>query len=169
MANINETPKAELAKMEVAEEAARPVTNDERRAMTEAQRKYFEALEARRNGGGNVLVKKQTLLDTSELSAKNPDIHYRWANTSNREKMEQRVNEGYVTVPEEEGGRRLGEMVLMAIPREVADARKAEYQRMTRERLGQFRKDMREAAAEMAYEAKKRGLRIPDGGFLITE
>src|SRR5512138_58264 len=76
------------------------------------------------NPGANVLTPKQELLNARDVQEKHPDKRVRWVSLRDAQKVESRKMEGYKIIPSEEGGRRLGDdLVLMEIPREIYEAK----------------------------------------------
>lgn len=79
---------------------------------------------------------KQMLLDVGDLPEKHPDKHLRWVNKSDKNKILSRKMEGYTELPVSEGGKSLGdEMVLMAQPRELYEQRVARQKEENQRRL----------------------------------
>jgi hypothetical protein len=150
------------AAAEKAEFEARPLTTPEKKRMLVEQIKALEALEAREKLGARNLTPKQKLMDFTELEDKHPDRHFRWVNTQNEAKAEQRRQEGYVAVDDEmakgTGCRtRLGnEFTLMTIPKSQAEARKAREAKLTSERMGNVGSEMREIAEQVSQTIAKR-------------
>lgn len=175
MSNLNLTPKPVVAAAEANEakiaEAVENASIPERRRKLVAEMRYLESIEARQVAGARVLTPKQVLMDTTELEAKNPDTHYRWGNQMNKEKMEARKQQGYEVVPESEGGRRLGdEMVLLRIPRERAEAIQRRYDNSTASRLESFKSDHQAAVENVARELRDRhGIRVDPKKLLVDE
>lgn len=79
---------------------------------------------------------KQMMLDIGDLAEKNPDKHFRWVNKADKNKVLSRKMEGYTELPVSEGGKSLGdEMVLMVQPRELYEQRLARHKEENERRL----------------------------------
>lgn len=79
---------------------------------------------------------KELMLDASEVAAQHPDRHFRWLNKVDKNKMSSRKADGYTILPESEGGRSLGDdMVLAYIPKEQAEQRVAQQNQENDRRL----------------------------------
>lgn len=109
-----------------------------------------DRVEATTVPGARVLTPKEQMLDATDVAAKHPDLHLRWVNIRDKNKAETRTREGYRRLSSDEGGRHLGdEMALFGLPREVADRKRAELERLNEERL---------VAHEREYEATVEGV-----------
>lgn len=115
-------------------------------------------------GGAVSRTPKEALLEAPEAQAKNPDKHLRWVNTKDPQKAESRLNEGYVKLSEEEGGRNIGsELALMAIPRQKYEEKVQAQQERTQQMLVAHRADVERAAEAVARELRDRhGMRVRD-------
>lgn len=105
---------------------------------------------------------KQHMLDASEVQAKKPEKHLRWVSLKDSNKVPTRKHEGYVVVPEKDGGRTLGdEYVLMEIPKERYEQRLAQQREENDRRLNQHDKEWQQQAEAVARELRdKHGIRI---------
>ena len=83
----------------------------------------------------------QALLAISpELRAKYPDQHLRFVNTKRTEIAETRVRQGYRALDEKSGdSRTVGELRLMACPKDLYEKRKKQRDELTKRRLGQIK------------------------------
>lgn len=98
--------------------------------------------------GAVPLTPKQQMLDASEVQSAMPDKHVRWVTLRDPNKMAQRKAEGYTILPPTEGGKSIGdELVLMAIPRDLYEQRVARQDAENRRRLNQHNREW-EALAE---------------------
>lgn len=105
------------------------------------------------------------ILDASGASAANPDKRFRWVSAN---KAMRRQVEGYVRVPEVEGGKQVGNLILMALPREVYDARVAAVKRLNAERLKSHVREMEEAAEGLAkYLRDEKGINVRAEDILV--
>jgi DNA-binding transcriptional MocR family regulator len=94
---------------------------------------------------------KEMMFDASDVEAKHPDKHFRWLNMADKNKMASRKVEGYTILPESEGGRKLGDdMVLASIPREQFEQRVARQREENDRRLNSHTKEWSEQAESAA-------------------
>lgn len=95
--------------------------------------------------------KAQMLDASSTQEAVGPDKHVRWLNLKDGNKVAVRQMEGYVRVPESEGGKALGdEMATFAIDRKRHDARVSAQQEENTRRLASHKTDMEKVAESTA-------------------
>lgn len=87
------------------------------------------------------------ILDASAVQELNPDSRIRWVHAK---KAQRRQVEGYVRVPEVEGGRTAGDLILMALPRAEYEARVNRIQKLNADRLDAHNKEMETAAESIA-------------------
>lgn len=121
--------------------------------------------------GADTLTPKQSLLDAREAQKKNPDLRVRWVSLRNPEKLQSRQSEGYQALTPEQGGKRLGDnLVLMGIPREKHEARVARQERTNKERLKQHNREMEAIVEAVAKELRDRhGLNVKPERILVQE
>lgn len=102
--------------------------------------------------GAPTRTPKGNLLDARSTSEKlGPTKHVRWLNLKDPNKVASRQMEGYVRVPESEGGKMLGdEMATFAIPTEKFNARVAAQEAENRRRLVSHKTDMEKLAENTA-------------------
>lgn len=95
---------------------------------------------------------KGKMLDASSTEKSvGPDKRVRWLNLKDPNKVAMRQQEGYVRVPESEGGKVLGdEMATFAIPRERHEARVAAQNAENKRRLVAHKTDMERLAENTA-------------------
>lgn len=112
--------------------------------------------------GAVPLTPKQTMLDASEVQTKHPDKHLRWVSMRDANKVATRKAEGYTVLPVAEGGKTLGdEMVLMAIPRELYEQRVARQDAENKRRLSQHTKEWESLAENTARMLRdKHGINV---------
>lgn len=121
-------------------------------------------------GGAIARTPKEMLLDASDVEAKDPDHHYRFVNVTDTQKGQRRIVEGYRVVPEAEGGRTLGGLTLMKIPRKQAEARIARQDELSRRRLDVHNAEMEQAAEGMSRQLRDRhGINVPPERLLVKE
>ena len=106
--------------------------------------------------GAPIRTPAGAMLDaTSTQEAVGPEKHVRWLNLRNTSKMITRKMEGYVRVPESEGGKAIGdEMATFVISRERRDARVSAETAENKRRLMSHKSDM-ERLAESTAKALK--------------
>lgn len=118
--------------------------------------------EAREVGGAASRLPKQMMLDASDVAAKHPDKHLRWVSMKDSNKMASRKLEGYVAIPVTEGGRTLGDsLVLMGIPKAAYEQRVARQKQENARRLNQHDADWENLAEGVARELRdKHGIKV---------
>lgn len=121
--------------------------------------------------GLQVRTPRARLLDASDVQKKHPDLHLRWVNIKDPEKVEARKEEGYKRLTTEEGGRQIGDaLALFGIPKEVAQAKVHNFRRQDRIKLDAHRKAMQEAAEAGVRELRdKGGIQVDTEKVLIDE
>lgn len=99
---------------------------------------------------------KGQMLDATDTQAKvGPTKHVRWLNLKDPGKIASRQMDGYVRVPESEGGKQLGdEMATFAIPIEKYDARVSAQKDENKRRLVSHKTDMERLAENTARVLK---------------
>lgn len=113
---------------------------------------------------------KRTLLDASDVQKKFPDRHFRWVNVGSAERHQLRSAQGYVILPESEGGKRIGNLALAYIPRQLYDKRIAEIRKRTADRLKSHRPEVEQMADAVQKELRDRyGIDLGPKGILINE
>ncbi len=94
---------------------------------------------------------KQMMLDASEAKEKNPNMHLRWVTLRDPNKVASRKLDGYVEIAAKDGGKRIGdEMVLMGLPKDQYEQRRAQLDLESRRRLVQHQKQWEDEAEGMA-------------------
>lgn len=114
--------------------------------------KQLASQEAKEVLGAPTRTPKGLLLDARDTQeAVGPDKHVRWLNLKDPNKVAARQLEGYVRVPESEGGKALGdEMATFAIDRKRYDARVAAQEAEGKRRLVAHKTDMERLAENTA-------------------
>lgn len=130
--------------------------------------------EAKTEPGAGVLTSKQMLLDSAaDVKAKRAEDgkHVRWVNLSDPTKIQSRQNDGYQIIPTEEGGRRLGDqLVLMECPQELLEAREAKQEAMNKARLNQHKTEMERLAEQTAKILRdQHGIDVSPERLLVKE
>jgi len=147
-----------------------PTTADRKAVITEIKKK-LDRSEAKSTPGAAILAPKQRLLDARDVERRHPDKRVRWVSLKNPDKMLSREMEGYSILPKEEGGKRLGEdLVLMSIPRERYEARVKAQDKLTMARTKQHKTEMVALAERLARELKDaHGIDINVDRLLVNE
>jgi len=122
----------------------------------------LKKMDAQRHSGAPDRLPKSRMLDASALAEKDPEHHYLYVNVDEPGNLQVHADDGYTAVPEEEcrqaGVRqRVGELVLMRIPRQEYERRIEQQRRVAKSRLDSFRQDYRERVEEVVYELRRRG------------
>lgn len=131
-------------------------------AVAEIQ-KNLKATEAQTVYGAPTRTPKAAMLDASSTQeAVGPGKVVRWLNLKDPNKVAVRQMEGYVRVPESEGGKTLGdEMATFAISRERRDARVAAQNEENQRRLMSHKTDMERLAENTAQILRdKHGIKV---------
>lgn len=92
--------------------------------------------------GAVPLATKQMLLDASDVVKRHPNLRLRWVNVNNREKAEMRQHNGYVRLPDSEGGRQVGNLALFACSQGTYEARVKQYDELHKSRLTQHNREV---------------------------
>lgn len=117
--------------------------------------KKLERIEAVTAPGAYVRQPKNAMLDARDVQARHPDKHIRWLSRRNADKMVSRKLEGYEVLSEKDGGRSLGDsMVLAAIPRAKYEARVAAEQAENARRLQRHKPEWEKMADNMARQLR---------------
>lgn len=142
----------DLKAKKIAEAGEKPQTL--REAIDQFNRKEATTVQGAPSRG-----QKADLLRADEAQEMNPDAHLRWVSPT---KAESRIADGYVTVASSEGGKRLGnELILMGIPKQEHERRVAELKAKTDERLYAHVAEFQTAAEAVARELRDRhGLKV---------
>lgn len=113
---------------------------------------------------------KRQLLDARDVQKKWPDRHIRWINVGSSERHQLRAAQGYVLLPESEGGKRVGNLALAYIPRQLYEARIVEIRKRTADRLKSHRPEVEQMADAVQKELRDRyGIDLGPKGILINE
>lgn len=121
--------------------------------------------------GAFSMTPKQSLLDASDAQAARPGKRIRWVNLRDPQKITSRKAEGYSIIPSEEGGRRLGDdLVLMEQNREIYDRKVAHIEGMNKQRLSQHKTEMERVVEGVARELRDRhGLDVNLNRLFVKE
>lgn len=128
-------------------------------------------VEAQHLSGAPDLTPKDVLLDLSDLQAKHPEMHFRWTNIKAPGKADRRRLDGYIRLPESEGGRELGgEVAIFVTSKKIYDMRVDRIIKMNKQRLQAHRAEVEQAVEAVARELRdKYGLKIDTKRILVDE
>jgi len=157
--------------MKTPAKPAQPVTNQpekkepsrsEVKAQIKALSEKLNKMDAQRHSGAASRLPKSKMLDASALEAKDPDHHYLYVETSEAGNLQGHLEDGYVAVGEQEckdsGVRqRVGDDVLMRIPRDKFEERIEDQKQVARDRMEQPRTEFKKAMEGIVRELRDRG------------
>ncbi|HEY6022405.1 MAG TPA: hypothetical protein VIY48_21860 [Candidatus Paceibacterota bacterium] len=128
-------------------------------------------IEAQQLSGAPSLTPKEVMLDISDLKAQHPDKYFRWVNIKSPGNADVRRVNGFIRVPESEGGRQLGdELALFVCTAANRDRQLANFKRLNESRLQAHKADVEQLAEGIAKELRdKHGIKINAERLLITE
>lgn len=131
----------------------------------------LDRLERRTVSGAPIRAPRQQILDASKVQEAHPDKHVRWVGIKDPQKAESRQLDGYRRLTSEEGGRQIGsELVLMAAPKELVQARVDAERQLNRERLEAPKRMMQEAAEGIARELRdNHGITVDPTRIFVNE
>lgn len=166
----HQTPKEKEAEG-LRKEAAQSAKAAEARQELDNLSKALAHVEAQSLSGAPELTPKEIMLDLSDLKAKHPDKHFRWVNIKAPGVAERRRLDGYLRLPESEGGRELGgEVAVFVTTERLHEHRVAQIEKLTKDRLSAHRAEVEQAAEAVARELRdKHGLRVDVGRLLVDE
>lgn len=163
----------------VTEQAKAPEQPKETRAELKAQLKAIadklNRQEGQRHSGARERLPKSRMLDARALEEKDKEHHYRYENTDDAGRMQVMMDEGYVSVPEDEceqaGVRaQVGELRLIRVPQEIHEETVARQKELAKSRLEAHKVEMRTAAETIVRELRdKHGVDISVDRFLVDE
>ena len=130
-----------------------------------------KALEDKLVPGARTRTPRARMLEAPEAVAKNPDKVLRWGNMRDPEKMETHKMDGYARLTSEEGGKQLGnELVLLGIPKKLAEERVAEQKQRTAELMQAHTRTMEGVAESVARQLRDRhGISVDASRILVNE
>lgn len=152
-AKVPATPKGE--------EKKEPSRREVKAQIKELSEK-LKRLDAKKNSGAGSRLPKSRMLDASAIEAKDPDHHYLLVNAEDPGNLQTHLEDGYQAVGEQEckdaGVRqRVGELVLMRIPREVFEERIEQQKDVAKNRLTAHKAEFRQEVEGIVRELKDRG------------
>lgn len=133
--------------------------------------KALDHLEAQHLSGTPDLTPKEVLLDLSDLQQKHPEMHFRFVNIKAPGKADRRRLDGYIRLPESEGGREVGgEVAVFVTSKKIFDMRVQRVKDLNKARLQAHRAEVEGAVEAIARELRdKYGLKIDAARILVDE
>lgn len=145
----NEQPKEQLSKAEALAKVIK-------------LREQLQHQAAQEFSGAAPAATATLLLDKSEAEAKNPGKRVRWVSLKNEMRAAARIAGGYTRLSAEEGGRQVGNLVLMVLPAEEHVRRVEQIKKLTKDRLDAHNREAEGMAEAMSRELRDRhGINIP--------
>lgn len=133
----------------------------EKKADLNVQIKQAEIVEAKTVPGATTLALRSSMIDESELEKQNPQYKYRYINTRDPQKVLSWKQKGYEIVPADQGGRRLGdEMILVRTSRENHEAHRKRIADLGKARLEAHKTEFNQTVEAVVKELKDRGYDI---------
>jgi hypothetical protein len=170
-----ETPMKEMdaAAMaaQKAQEGGAQKSQSEKKASLDALTAALQHIEAQQISGAAVLTPKEVLLDLSDLKAKHPDKHFRWVNIRAPGNADRRRLDGYLRLPESDGGKELGgELAVFVTTQRIHEHREAKIKQMNKDRLQAHKAEVERAVEAVAKELRdKYGLKIDPERILVND
>lgn len=133
--------------------------------------KALEHLENQTLSGAPNLTPKDVLLDLSDLQAKHPEMSFRWVNIRAPGKADRRRLDGYIRLPESEGGKELGgEVAVFVTSKKIFEHRVQKIKDLNKARLQAHRAEVENAVEAIAKELRdKYGMKIDASRILVDE
>lgn len=166
-----ESVMSEVQQLQAAAEKTAPATGPEKKAHLDALSAALAHMEAQQLSGAPNLTPKEILLDLSDLQAKHPDRHFRWVNVKVPGVADRRRLDGYIRLPESDGGRELGgEIAVFVTTKRIHEKRVARNDKATKDRLRAHRAEVEVAAEAVVRELRdKYGLKVSLDRILVDE
>lgn len=147
--------------VQVPEQKKEPSRTEVKAQIKELSEK-LKKLDAKKNSGAASRLPKSRMLDASAIEAKNPDKHYLYVNSEDPGNLQTHLEDGYHAVGEQEAKdagvrQRVGELVLMEVPREVFEERIEEQKDVAKSRLTAHKAEFKKEVEGVVRELKDRG------------
>lgn len=148
-----------------------PKTDSEKKANLDNMSAMLAHIEAQQLSGAATLTPKQMMLDLSDLRIKHPDKHFRWVNVKAPGKADSRRLDGYIRVPESEGGQELGgELAVFVTTKANYERRVARIEENNKLRLRAHKAEVERQAEAVVRELRdKYGLKVDLNRILVSE
>lgn len=146
-----------------------------RAAIAELQEKLGRQERTTGPSGALDRLPKGRQFNIKKLAESDPEHHYRFVNVNDPAKVEGRIEQGYVEVPEADctkvGVRaRVGaDLRLMKCPRDKYEERITELKNVNKSRLKAHKKEVREVAEAVVAELRARGVDVDLSRILVDE
>jgi hypothetical protein len=151
---------AELERQAIEAEQLEGTRRLQAKAQIRAQIRELRERENRRFSGADPRTPRGSILHAEEAISKRPEFHYRFININAPGKADNAKALGYEKVPEDEGGKTLGDLALFRIPFERRAERVAGQEKETQDKIKRFSDDMKGEVREMAKFLRRRGVDI---------
>lgn len=154
-----------------AQEVGKQASAAEKKANLDLITRTLNEIEAKTLSGAPTLTPKEVLLDLSDLKAKYPDKVVRWVNVRAPGVADRRRLDGYIRLPESDGGRELaGEVAVFITSQRLHDVRVEKIKKMNKDRLHAHKAEVENIAEGIVRELRDRyGLRVPIERLLVNE
>lgn len=131
----------------------------------------LDKIEAQTLSGAASLTPKELMLDLSDLKKAHPDKHFRWVNIKAPGVADRRRLDGYIRLPESEGGRVIGdEVAVFVTSQRIHEHRLAELKKANQARLSAHQADVERAVEGIVREARdKYGIKLDPKRILVNE
>lgn len=169
------TPMTEISELQkpsgAPAEAASPPNAMDKKVALDKMTEALQHIEAKLLSGAPDLTPKEVLLDLSELQAKNPHLHYRWVNIRAPGKADARRGNGWLRLPETEGGREIGgELAIFVTTTRLHEHRVEQIKKLAKERLKAHVEEMQSAAEAIAKQIRSEfGIEVDTKRLFINE
>lgn len=152
-------------------EPTQKASDHEKKLRMENLQKALDHVEAQQLSGARSLTPKEIMLDLSDLKAAHPDWHLRWVNIKSPGVAERRRLDGFIRLPESEGGRELGgEVAVFVTTRKLHERREAEIKQMNKDRLNAHKAEVEKVAEAVARELRDNyGIKVDLNRILVNE
>lgn len=169
-----DTVMKEMKEHEAAAKVAHDAQSTQRadaKQNLDALSKALEKIEAQTLSGAASLTPKELMLDLSDLKEKHPDKHFRWVNIKAPEVADRRRLNGYIRLPESEGGRELGgELAVFVTTAKIHESHVAKLKQMREDRLRAHQADVEKVAESVVRELRdKYGIKVDLNRILVNE
>ena len=156
---------------EKAQDAAAKLTPEAKKANLDLLAETLKHIEAQTLSGAAVLTPKEILLDLSDLQAKHPDRAFRWVNIKAPGTADRRRLQGYIRLPESEGGRELGgEIAVFVTTQRIHEHMVEGIKKQNKQRLLAHRAEVENVVEAVARELRdKYGLKVDASRILVDE
>jgi len=156
----------------IAGEDKKHLDDKEKKMRMDNLTKALEHIEAQQVSGARNLTPKEVLLDLGDLKAAHPERHFRWVNIKSPGVAERRRLDGFIRLPESEGGRELGggELAVFVTTQKIHEHKEAQIKQMNKDRLNAHKAEVESVVESVARELRdKYGLKVSVDRLLVDE